>query len=655
MADLTEEEFNAAKTGLTYAGKVSDGNLPKGPKLGDTYQMGDKTLEYNGNMWLDVNTGSRPKLTIETNSRTPDLTESEFNALKASKPNLVVPSKETGMGTYIENMLKGFSGRGEEAAAGTAGMLGYHSQPWDEKIARQTQWMNENAGTNIGKAAADIAMTIPVMAAAPEVVGGALMKPLAQIGQDMGLAGMAGAITHPGDTWDRMKSGAIDAAGAGAFSTAGQIAKPLVKMGGSAYRSIHDLFSESGRMSKLADYAKQAVPEGDIASVISNLEGFKKLVPNYKPTAAEVGQHYGLNTLQDYASSINPGQYISRGLDNIGAESKLMNAIADSKNLAEKVGFRTAETVPLYDAAKQTMVPVNQELVQLLKRPEMRKALNKAIITGANNGISPPTRVMLNQVLNGRNSPQISGDAMHHIKLGIDSLIKDAKDPRAGLDQSAFNNLRGEFENWRATNMPDYAQAQSTFRQLSKPVNRRNAGQEIVDKIYPHGTEDPAALYRTDPLKLGDIIAEPDKLVQAGTGFKGSTYENTFTNRQKDLMSNVSESQRRRAASELTSGNGFYHDSSGNMAARGAGAVAQAGTAIPGAYQVGSASMISKLSGQNRKLQELLGNIMLDPQSTANLLKVGRRPDVAAFMDNNMLNKIPGLMGYLSSNQLMNQ
>ena len=36
MADLTEEEFNARKAGLTYNGKVSDDSLPSGPKLGDT-------------------------------------------------------------------------------------------------------------------------------------------------------------------------------------------------------------------------------------------------------------------------------------------------------------------------------------------------------------------------------------------------------------------------------------------------------------------------------------------------------------------------------------------------------------------------------------------------------------------------------------------
>lgn len=550
-----------------------------------------------------------------------------------------------------KNMLLGFSGRGEEAAAGVAGMLGFHSQPWQEKIDRQNQWMSENTGTGLGKAAADAFMTVPAMYAAPEVVGGALMKPLAQIGQDMGLAGITGAITHPGDAWDRLSNGAIDAAGAGLFSTVGQVAKPVVKYLGGAARTVHDIFTDAGHMSKLADYVRQAVPEDAIQTVISNLENYKKLVPGYKPTAAEVGQHTGLSTLQDYFSGVNPGQYISRELDNIGAESKLMNAIADPKKLAEKIRFRGAETAPLYDAAKQTMVPVDQELVQLLKRPEMRKALNKAILTGANNGLTPPTRAMLNQVLSGRNSAQISGDALHHVKLGIDSLIKDAKDPRANLNQEAFKDIRSTFQDWRTKNMPDYAQAQSTYRQLSKPVNRRNAAQKIIDKVYPHGTEDPAALYRTDPLKLGDIIADPDKLVQAGTDFKGSTYDNTFTNRQKDLMSNVSESQRRRAASELTSGTGFQHEVGGGMESRGVGAVAQAVSGVPGIYQGVTAKLLAEMSGQNRAIQSRLADILLDPKQTAALFKVGKRPRAMAFMDDSILNKIPGLVGYLSANQ----
>ena len=668
MADLTEEEFNARKAGLTYNGKVSDDSLPSGPKLGDTYQMGDKTLQYDGSMWMDVNTGYKPKLTIESNTQKPDLTESEFKALKASKSQSVaqpiqsdspVQPKETGMGNYIENMARGLSGGFESQAAGLADAFNLAPQKWLDKVESQKKWIDENKGAGVGKIGADVITGTAASLALPEIkVAGVLAKPLAQIGQDIASSGFLGSLLNPGSTEDRLKSGAIDATGAGLFSTGGQILKPIVQGGVAGYRAVHDLFSDSGRMSKLAEYVRQAVPEGDISTVISNLENYKQLIPssvkrgiNYKPTAAEVGQHTGLNTLQDYASSINPGQYISRELENIGAESKLMNAIADPKKLAAKIGFRTAETKPLYDAAKQTMVPVDQELVQLLKRPEMRKALNRAITTGANNGITPPTRAMLNQVLSGRKNPQISGDALHHVKLGIDSLIKDAKDPRANLNQDAFKDIRSAFQDWRTKNMPDYAQAQSKYRQLSIPVNRRNAAQEIIDKVYPHGTADPAALYRTDPLKLGDIIADPDKLVQAGTDFKGSTYDNTFTNRQKDLMSNVSESQRRRAASKLTSGSGFQHDSSGNMAARGAGAIAQAGSSIPGAYQVGSASMISKLSGQNRKIQEMLGNIMLDPQKTADLFKVGKRDSAFKSFNNSTLNKIPGLFGYLLANQ----
>tara|TARA_B110000503_G_scaffold53746_1_gene86282 strand:+ start:16239 stop:18113 length:1875 start_codon:yes stop_codon:yes gene_type:complete len=605
------------------------------------------------------------------------MSEADFNALPSEPAQQVAPveqpsgtvdkffknlrrvqtdtfDKMYGVKEPDKNMLLGFSGRGEEAAAGVAGMLGFHSQPWQEKIDRQNQWMSENTGTGIGKAAADTITALPAMYAAPEVAGGALMKPLAQIGQDMGLAGITGAMTHPGDAWDRLSNGAIDAAGAGLFSTVGQVAKPVVKYLGGAARTVHDIFTDSGHMSKLADYVRQAVPEDAIQTVVSNLENYKKLIPGYKPTAAEAGQHYGLNTLQDYFSNVNPGQYISRELDNIGAESKLMNAVADPKKLAEKIRFRTAETEPLYAAARQSMVPVDKELVQLLKRPEMRKAINEAITTGANNGISPPTRAMLNQVLSGRNSAQISGDALHHVKLGIDSLIKDAKDPRANLNQDAFKDIRNAFQDWRTKNMPDYAQAQSKYRQLSRPVNRRNAAQEIIDKVYPHGTADQAALHRTDPLKLGDIIADPDKLVQAGTDFKGSTYDNTFTNRQKDLMSNVSESQRRRAASELTSGTGFQHEVGGGMESRGVGAVAQAVSGIPGIYQGVTAKLLSEMTGQNRSIQSKLADILLDPKQTAALFKVGKRPHAMAFMDNSVLNKIPGLVGYLSANQYAN-
>ena len=592
---------------------------------------------------------------------TNDISEAEFNALTSDSPSVKKSTTESFFGNldkikeFGKDAFWGMSHRGEEAAAGVADLVGYQPKPWTEKLARQNQWISEHPGGQVGQMAMDAALTIPATIAAPEVAGGPFIKPLMQMVSDAGISGITGAITHPGDTYDRLARGGIDAVGGAIGGAAGQVLKAGAKTIGNAGRAIHDMFSDAGHMSKLADYVRQAVPEVDIPTVLANLQNYKKLVPNYNPTAAEAGQHYGLNTLQEYASSINPGQYISRELENIGAESKLMNAIADPKKLAEKIGFRAAETKPLYDAAKQTMVPVDQELVQLLKRPEMRKALNRAITTGANNDITPPTRAMLNQVLSGRGSPQISGDALHHVKLGIDSLIKDAKDPRANLNQDAFKDIRSAFQDWRTKNMPDYAQAQSKYRQLSKPVNRRNAAQEIIDKVYPHGTADPAALYRTDPLKLGDIIADPDKLVQAGTDFKGSTYDNTFTNRQKDLMSNVSESQRRRAQSELTSGSGFQHDNSSNMAARGVGAIAQAGSGLPGMYQSATANVLSKLGSQNLKMQSKLGDILLDPKRTAELFKVAPRKGVFSNLDGNILNRIPGLIGYLSSEQYMNQ
>ena len=97
------------------------------------------------------------------------MSEADFNALPSEPAQQVAPveqpsgtvdkffknlrrvqtdtfDKMYGVKEPDKNMLAGFSGRGEEAAAGVAGMLGFHSQPWQEKIDRQNQWMSENTG-----------------------------------------------------------------------------------------------------------------------------------------------------------------------------------------------------------------------------------------------------------------------------------------------------------------------------------------------------------------------------------------------------------------------------------------------------------------------------------------------------------------------------
>ena len=592
------------------------------------------------------------------------MSEDEFNAL-SSEPVAPVKTNESTIDSFNrhfnnvaklgKNIVLGASNRFENQAAGLADLVGMAPQSWLNKIANQNEWSKQNEGSGIGSMLADATTGIATNLALPEVkVAGAILNPLARVGSDILQGGAQGFALNPGDIQDRVWHGAGDAAGAGLASGAGQLVKPLVKTVSGLGRSIHDMFTETGHISKLADYVKQAVPEVDIANVIDNLGNYKKLVPNYQPTAAEAGQHFGLNTLHDYASGTNPGQYVSRELQNIGAESDLLKAIADTSNTTKKIAIRDGITNPLYEAAKQTFVPVNKDLVKLFKRPEMRSALVKAMETASNAG-NPSSIAMLRDVLSGRNNPMISGDALHHVKLGIDSLITIAKDPRAGLDQRAYNNIRKAFEDWRVNNIPEYAKAQSMYQKLSGPVNRRTAGEAIVNKVYPHGTSDVAALDATNPFVLGDILRDPNKLIKKGTGFSGSTLENTFTKRQQNLLSNLSENQRRRAASELTSGTGFHHDTSGNMAARGAGAVVQAATGIPGIYQGSTAKLLADMTGQNKAMQSSLGDILLSPEETAKLFKVGKRNPPADFMDSNVLNRIPGLVGYLSSNQLMNQ
>ena len=79
--------------------------------------------------------------------------------------------------------------------------------------------------------------------------------------------------------------------------------------------------------------------------------------------------------------------------------------------------------------------------------------------------------------------------------------------------------------------------------------------------------------------------------------------------------------------------------------------MAQAVSGIPGIYQGVTAKLLAEMSGQNRAIQSKLADILLDPKQTAALFKVGKRPHAMAFMDNSILNKIPGLVGYLSANQ----
>lgn len=395
MTDLTEEEFNARKAGLTYDGKVSDDSLPSGPKLGDTYQMGDKTLQYDGSMWMDVNTGSKP-----------DLTESEFNALKSNRPKPIIASpvpveSQLDRNSFLQNYYAGIGQSAVNTGRGI-GQIARHLMPdrLANGIGLPTQEDIDNAkkldapllstgGGMVGNIAGNIALTaLPGMAAAK------YGKAIPYIGK--GISALGELVSAPKGLLPNIAGGAIIGATQPVASEDSRAGNTL--LGGVAGGFLPAVAGLYG-LGKFGAGVWGKKYSQDLAGNLLNSEsslgadtlasrirqGMGRQVPDYNPTLAESVSNngrsdIGISTLQRAMQSIDPTGQGSKFKvqDHVQGQNK---ALLDSLNrfvlpdpaYANMEGVRREATKNLYD--NLPLVQSSDELERILNSPAGKEAL----------------------------------------------------------------------------------------------------------------------------------------------------------------------------------------------------------------------------------------------------------------------------------------
>ena len=130
----------------------------------------------------------------------------------------------------------------------------------------------------------------------------------------------------------------------------------------------------------------------------------------------------------------------------------------------------------------QMSVPVDESLRELFKRPSMRNALSQAQTIAAEQGTPIPAD-LIKAIETGEVPAEISGQGLHWLKIGLDSLRDEAKTSLSKAQQNALKGTVNAFEEWRGANIPKYAEAQAAFRDLSKPISRMDIGQSLYEKL----------------------------------------------------------------------------------------------------------------------------------------------------------------------------
>lgn len=153
-------------------------------------------------------------------------------------------------------------------------------------------------------------------------------------------------------------------------------------------------------------------------------------------------------------------------------------------DMASAVATRRAASEPLYKAADQAVVPIDQELETIFSR------MPRSVISDARQIAQMEGRpfIMGESGVPGQ-PPEITGESLHYIKRALADM---AHSPTAatgiGRDtQQAARGLLDDYLKVFESKVPEYAQARQTFSDLSAPINQAQVLKEMASVLENPG------------------------------------------------------------------------------------------------------------------------------------------------------------------------
>ena len=502
-----------------------------------------------------------------------------------------------------ERFIKGASAQGYKGMMGIKRAFTDLSPEEVQALAGQAEWVKQ-AGmpAQVGQIASEAAMLSPSLA-----MPGAGVLPALQRAYT---SGSLSALFEPGGTYEREKSGALGAVGS-------LVGETIPYAAGTITRAIEPL-TEGGKQNIIARSLQRVVGE-NAPSVASQLETTRSGVPGVQYTASEAApQSGGLAAMQRWAEQANPESYFQRRAENVGARRMALQDIAGSEaQKAAALGMRESVTKPMYEEAMQMSVPVDDSLRELFKRPSMRNALSQAQTIAAEQGTPIPAD-LIKAIESGEVPAEISGQGLHWLKIGLDSLRDEAKTSLSKAQQNALKGTVNAFEEWRGQNIPKYAEAQAEFKRLSQPISRMDVGQSLYEKLAP-SLSDFGPVTRERAESFAGALRDADVTAQRATGFKGARFSDIMKQSDQDTYSAIASDLSRQAES-AGAGRGIGSNTFQNLAMQ--SLAERAG--FPGTL-IGKVTHLPGIdyayTRAEQAMQRELADILLDPKKAAKMLR----------------------------------
>jgi len=369
---------------------------------------------------------------------------------------------------------------------------------------------------------------------------------------------VTGALTTEGDAAERAQGAALGGAG----GAVGQAVAPVYRTAKGLVRGLVEPFTRGGseriagrtidRFATNRNALDALIGNPPAQNVMGALNGGVSLqramgarpappqptVTGALPTLAEATGDSGIATLQRAIGTMDPeaaAMLAARQESNNAARVNALQSIAGGpaqRTAAESA--REAAAQPLYDAADSAVVQLDGAFGSLLNRPAFKTAVQQAEALAKNEGLS-------DLFFRGPNGQPVAmtGQGAHYIKKALDDLtdkrsatyMGDAAAGSAGKTQKAFLG-------WLDQTVPEYAAAKQTFAEGSRPLNRMDVGQRLLDKTTA-AVRDMGGQPRLQANAFSRAMNDEEALVRGATGFRDRSLADVMTPQQMGTLGAV--------------------------------------------------------------------------------------------------------------------
>lgn len=474
-----------------------------------------------------------------------------------------------GMST-LDKVRAGFGKAVVDTGRGIGQMVGAVSRDDVAESRKLDASLDATTAGRVGNFAGNLAMALPTVA----VPGAATLRGAAAIGAAQGFIQPSTSATET-----------LQNTGLGAAAGAGGVAAGRALS--SAYQGLKAFmapFTQSGR-EKIAGNTILRFAD-DPAKVLAAKGG--RTATGALPTIAEETGDAGMARLQDAARSMDPqiaGRIDARLAENNAARvAKLEDLAGNEARRKAADAARKSATTAAYQKATQATYTADAELVDLLNRPAIKQAMQRANILAENQGRAPvftagkaatsgPQIVdesgnVLLDLGQKATAGKVSGQGLQDLKMALDEMLTDPASGFTGKAGATLKDLRKQIIGWMEKANPEFKAAREGYAAASKPLNQMDAARELLNR-GASSTSDLAGTRRLMPGQLTRAVQDGgESVVQAGTGRDGlGGFSNVFDNNQNALIRAIVD-EVDRAGAVARAGNGPGSATAQRMAAQ---------------------------------------------------------------------------------------